>query len=339
MQRRLSSVASVRKPINEAHAGTQILSVVCVLRERPGFDVSELMELDSELEALRTPTELVVVANGTSTEFVDSLRALVTHNGRLQVYVTRRRVDYATALIVGLENAIGDWVATIDVEADEPSIIRRLFDAAVEQRVEVALSSSPATRRGPVDAALSAIYHRVFRAMHGFTLTQEAPTARLFSRSVVNALLNHDSPLIAVETLGATGGYRRCSVNGTRRSISRRGLWERISERWRTLIGINAVPLRLANLMCGISAASAVAYSVYVVGVFLMKDDVMPGWTTISLMLSCTFFMLSVVLWLLSEYMLMLMDAGARRPRYEIAEEFGGKVHPSSGRLNVESEL
>jgi polyisoprenyl-phosphate glycosyltransferase len=97
--------------------------------------------------------------------------------------------------------------------------------------------------------------------------------------------------------------------------------------------------LRLANLLCGMSAIGAWLYSFYVIVVYLLKGNVVPGWTTLSLMLSGMFMMLSLVLWLLSEYMVMLLDPGAKRPGYEISDEFGGQVQSSDNMLNVETEL
>ena len=96
------------------------------------------------------------------------------------------------------------------------------------------------------------------------------------------------------------------------------------------------MPLRLANLFCALGALAAVLSSVYVIVVYLFKDDVMPGWTTVSLLLSAMFFLFSIVLWLLSEYMVMLLDDGARRPQYEIAEEFCSTVQTHRDQLNVE---
>jgi len=145
--------------------------------------------------------------------------------------------------------------------------------------------------------------------------------------------------LIAFETVTARGSYRKCVVPSAKRATVQRPLWERVSRRWRTLIGVNAAPLRLANLLSGLGAVGALSYSAYVLAVNLIKNDVVPGWTTLSLMLSVMFMMLAMVLWLLSEYMLMLLDPGSRRPRYEIIEEFGGRIRSPDNVLNVETEL
>lgn len=301
--------------------------------------LTTLTELYTEMSNLSTPTELTVVLNGRDVAVMRTLRKLAERWDRLQVYVTKYRVDRTTALLVGVENAIGDWVATIDLGSDHPTVIRTLFECALREQAEVVLSVSEAHDRPALEAVLSRLYHRVFRALYGFNLAREAPSARLLSRAVVNSLLCDDSPLIAFEILTAKGGYRRCSVPGARRKGDSQALGEKVRLRWRTLIGVDAAPLRLANLLCGVTAVGALSYSVYVVVIYLVKDNVVPGWTTLSLMLSGMFLMLALVLWLLSEYMLMLLDPGARRPRYEIAEEFCGQTRSSGGVLNVEAEL
>jgi hypothetical protein len=338
MATKLSSISAIGPP-SLVRAGTQILSVVCVITGREVDFPGALIELHREIASLSIPTELVVVLNGDQGEVVSALRDLADRHDRLQVYVMKRRVDYATALLAGIENAIGDWIATIDVEGDDPTVIGHLFESMLLEHAEVALSVAGMSKRPLLDAAISRLFHGVFRALHGFSLVSEAPSARLLSRTVVNRLLSHDSPLVALETLTATGGYRRCAVPSVRRQAVRRPFAEKARVRWRTLIGINAVPLRLANLLCGIGAVIALLYSLYVIIVYLVKHDVIPGWTTVSLMLSGMFMMLALVLWLLSEYMLMLLDPAARRPRYEIADEFGGQLRSPGNILNVETEL
>ena len=335
----LSSIPTIKPPSAQLCTGTQILSVVCVITGEEAEFPSALTELHREISSLSTPTELVAVLNGDGSGALNALRDIAERDDRLQVYVMKYRVDHATALMAGIENAIGDWVATIDVEADEPTVIRRLFESTLREHAEVALSVPDVSKRPLLEAVISGLFHRVFRALYGFSLARETPSARLLSRAVVNSLLRHDSPLVAFETLTARGGYRRCAVRSVQREAVRRTLGERARTRWRTLIGINAVPLRLANLLCGISAVSAWSYSFYVIIVYLVKDNVVPGWTTLSLMLSGMFMMMALVLWLLSEYMLMLLDPSARRPRYEIADEFGGQLRSPNNMLNVETEL
>jgi hypothetical protein len=320
--------------------GTHILSVICALDGRQHEAARLLQELHAGVAALSMPIELVVIVNGAPPAVVAAVRALTRSLDGLQIYFVKRRVDYVTAVLAGLENAIGDWVATLDLACDEPTVVRELMLTALRDHVEIAIAAPGGRRqRGFGETLLAVGFHYAFRRLHGYSLAHEAPTARLMSRAVVNDVLQHDSPLIALETLTATGGYARASLRTAQRPATRLPVTERAKMRWRTLIGINAAPLRLANLICGLGALAALVYSVYVIVIYLFKSDVMPGWTTVSLIISAMFLTMSLVLGILSEYLILLLDAGARRGRYEIAEELSSGVQPRSKLLNVETEL
>lgn len=301
--------------------------------------LTDLLELHRQTAGINTPTELVVVSNGCDNTAIAALRTLATRNDRMRVYAMKYRVDHVTALVAGLENSIGDWVATLDVGADEPAVVRRLFDCALNQGSEVVLGVPCVGRRPILEFISSRLFHRIFESIHGFSLAEETPSARLLSRAVVNAILRDDSPLVAFETLTARGGYRRSTVSSIQRNLADHAFGDRVRVRWRTLLGVSALPLRLASLLCGAVALGASSYSLFVIAIYLLKKDVVPGGTTVSLMLCVTFMMLALVLWLLCEYMQMLLDPGARRPRYEIVEEFGVGIRSTADILNVETEL
>lgn len=322
-------------------AGTQILSIVCVLDGRQDNPVQRLRDMHACAGALSMPFELVVVVNGAPAQELGGIRSLTRNIDSLQIYFVKQRVDYPTAVLAGLESAIGDWVATLDLACDEPGVIPQLVATAQREQCEVAIASPVGRqrRRGVAEALLATGFHAAFRGLHGYSLSRESPTARLLSRAVVNDVLQHDSPLIALETLTATAGYARARVPAAQRNAPRVSIAERARVRWRTLIGINVAPLRIANLICGLGAVGAVSYSVYVIVIYMVKADVVPGWTTVSLILSAMFLTMSLVLGMLSEYLILLLDPGTRRGRYEIAEELSSTIQPRHRLLNVETRL
>jgi hypothetical protein len=321
---------------------TQILTIVTVVDRRNDFPAETVMQIHATASSLGVALELVLVMNGCAPSVVQAARVQCETLPNLQIYVLQRPVDREVALFAGLDNAVGDWVATFDLDRDEPGLVGELFRAGLDSGAEVVLGvpQRGPRRRGLADALLARLFHRTFRLLHGYSLTDEAPTARLLSRAVLNQVLRHDAPMVALQTVTATGGHRKHTVPTTVRPGSHLlPISERIRSRWHVLIGINAVPLRLANLLCGFGALMALLYSVYVVLIYLFKSNVVPGWTTVSLMLSGMFLLLSLVLWLLSEYLILLLDAGARRPRYETTEEFKSNVQTRRQHLNVEAEL
>ena len=185
---------------------------------------------------------------------------------------------------------------------------------------------------------MSKAFHRIFRLLHGFDLHAESPSARIMARSIANMIVSHDHPSIAFETLTATSGVRKSVVSFASRQPSGSKLKERIATRWTTLIGMNALPLRLANGLCALGAACAVLYSLYVIAVYAFKQDVAPGWTTVSLLLSVMFLMISLVLWLISEYMILLLESSAKGARYAVVEE-QARSYPPTSRLSANAHL
>jgi hypothetical protein len=288
-----------------------------------------------------TEIELVIVANGLPRETVQGLRTLAETIDNLQVYILQLPCRIPVARFAGLEHAVGDWVVIIDPVSDPPGVLGDLFDAVVRDGADLAaaVDRHPHSGWALSERLLSWCYHRLFRAFHGFNLNQTASSTRLLSRSVVNAILQHDFPLVALDILPLTGGYRSSFVQYSRQVPEKNASTvERILDRWRILLGINAVPLRVANALCALGAGAALVYSVYVALVYFFKEDVVPGWTTLSLLVTGMFLLMSLVLWFLSEYMILLLDAGARRARYDVAEEFASNTQTYRRRLNVESE-
>ena len=333
-------MSSIR-PSAVAWQHTQIVSLVTTVdrTSSPVQIASSMALLHAELTALRMPFEVVVVVNGGSAELVETLRTLAAELSDLQFYALQYPVDRATAHLAGLENAVGDWVATFELESDRASVFADLFRAVQRDGSEVGLvrPQSLQGRRSWTLQLTSALFHRLFRSIHGFALDESSPSLRLLSRTVVNAILQSDAPLVAFDTLAATSGYPKTLLpiaTGKRRNI---GFSDRVRARWRVLIGLNAMPLRLANGLCGLGALLAALYSLYVLAIYIFKHDVVPGWTTMSLMVSSLFFLMSLVLGLLSEYMIMLLDSSARRPRYHTASEFSSRQQNRRQALNVET--
>jgi hypothetical protein len=64
----------------------------------------------------------------------------------------------------------------------------------------------------------------------------------------------------------------------------------------------------------------------YVVIVYFVKDDVMPGWTTLSLQVSGLFFLMFIMLALFGEYLGRLIDETSERPLYYVRDERSSSV-------------
>jgi glycosyltransferase involved in cell wall biosynthesis len=322
-----------------------IVSIVTVIGRGCAVEDIDLVEalrtLHRNSAGLGYDIELVIANNGATQESLDAMRQLASELPNLHFYTLQKPVDYAVARLASLEAAVGDWIAFVDLGVDPSEMLGPLLREAFQGNdVVFAGNRTSTTERSFAERLLSPVYHRLFAFFHGFDLQQGAPAFRLISRNVANAISQNDFPLVALDLIPAHGGYptRTLEYSGEISKGRISPLPEKFRERWRALIGISGAPLRFANLVCAFGAVANLAYSCYVILIYIFKPDVAPGWTTLSLQAAGMFFLISVVLWLLSEYLLLMFDRAARRNVYRIASEFSSNVQTRRARLNVDVE-
>jgi hypothetical protein len=319
---------------------TQILSVIVVLDNRDKGDFQVINDVSHKLSTLGISYEIVLIVNRNYNR-ADSevLSALSRKIENLQLFFMRNTTDYKTAVMAGLENSIGDWVLSLDVYQDSIDHIDIMLETALSNNTEIVTgASNSAANNGLISRLMSFGFNSIFSMIHGYRLSQESTSLKLLSRSVVNYILQSEHSLIALETVAAGSNSKKSVIRQDTRKNNPIPLKERVNNRWKILIGLNSAPLRIANFISGAGALLALSYSLYVIFINLINNNVVAGWTTVSLILSSMFMTISIVLWLISEYLVMLSDPNSRKPRYEIAERFASNIQARNNLLNVEVE-
>ena len=101
------------------------------------------------------------------------------------------------------------------------------------------------------------------------------------------------------------------------------------------LVHNSLVPLRIASALGLLGSALSLLYSLYVVAIYLFKQDVMPGWTTLSLAVSGLFGLAFLMLALMGEYLGRLLEESSARPLYHLRDEVSSAVMLAETRRNV----
>lgn len=316
------------------------LSVVYVVRNRAGHLEDILETTVSQLGALVADYELIVVDNASDDDSVQVLKRLAGETGlpNLQVYALTKEVDSDTASWVGLENALGDFVAVLDPFADDIAFLPQMVDKAAGGVDVVFASNRRRPRRSLAYRAAQAAFNQIYRLSSGLHLAREAPQYRLVSRRVVNFILQYRQPAVAYRHLPATAGFARANMtySAEPRSKDPKKLGESIDRGIRLLVSTTQVPMRLVTSLSLFGAAANLAYSIYVVAISLFKPDVAPGWVSLSLQQSGMFFLISLVLLILGEYMLNMASLTNDGPAYHVGQEFTSARLTRRERLNVE---
>ena len=316
------------------------LSVVFVVRNESSHIEKTLSEAVAAVSTLVSDYELIVVDNSSDDESLAILKQLTEENGlpNLQVYALTKEVDSDTASWVGLENALGDFVCVVDPLADDLRFLPAMLDKAVSGADVVFATNEQKVGQSLSYRAAGTIFNTLYKFFNGVHLANEAPQYRVLSKRVVNFILQHPQPAMTYRHLPATGGFARVnlSYSATPRASHTKRLGDSIDRGMRLLVSTTRAPMRLVTMLSLFGAISNLVYSGYVVAVGTLKADVAPGWVSLSLQQSGMFFLISLVLLVLGEYIVHMARLSNEGPLYHVGQELTSARMTRREKLNVD---
>lgn len=316
------------------------LSVVIVVRNQSDQIENILFSISECISSLVPDYELIIIDNASEDEGVSVLKNLAGEGGlpNLQVYALTKEVDADTASWVGLENALGDFVAVIDPLVDDITFLPEMLDRAVDGFDVVFANNEQKPDQSLVYRGAYAVFNRLYSWFNGIHLAKEAPQYRVLSKRVVNFILQHPQPAITYRHLPATGGFARVnlSYSAAPRVSHAKRFGESFDRGMRMLVSTTRAPMRLVTALSLFGAIANLVYSLYVVAVGVFKEDVSPGWISLSLQQSGMFFLISLVLLVLGEYILHMASLSNEGPLYHVAQEFTSARMTRREKLNIE---
>lgn len=239
---------------------------------------------------------------------------------------------------VGIENALGDFVAVIDPLVDDVAFLPDMLEKATSGTEVVFAASDERVQQAFFYRVANVIFHQAYRWFNGIHLAREAPNYRLLSKRVINFILQHPQPALTYRYLPASGGFARANLTYRARAPQAppKRLWDSIDRGMRLLASTTRAPMRLVTSLCMFGATANILYSIYVVAIGLFKADVAPGWISMSLQQSGMFFLLSLVLLVIGEYVLHMAALSNAGPLYFVGQEFTSARMTRRERLNIE---
>lgn len=299
-----------------------------------------LAEVSQMLGELVSDHEIVIVDNASDDDSLLRLKALTDQDGlpNLQVYALTKEVDADTAAWVGLENALGDFVAVIDPLNDDISFLPEMLDKAVRGADVVFANNEQKSAQSLTYRGAYFMFNLLYKWFNGIHLAKEAPQYRVLSKRVINFILQHPQPATTYRHLPATGGFAKINLSYSAKPKipHKKRLGDSIDRGMRMLVSTTRAPMRLVTTLSLFGAVINLVYSVYVVAVAFIKTDVAPGWVSLSLQQSGMFCLISLVLLVLGEYILNMVSLQNEGPLYHVGQEFTSARMTRREKLNIE---
>ena len=317
------------------------LSVVVVLHNKSDQLYEILDNIQNITSCLVSDYEIIIVDNGSSDKTSDYLREFTSEDGfpNIQVYRLANHVDDLTGRWVGIENSIGDIVISIDPSNGDIEHLPLLTrEASNNNDIVFTQRKSPRSRKIILSKLIYMAFGMATKFFTGLDLDSYSTSLISINRRVVNYLLQFPDPQTKFRYLPSIAGFSRSFLNIPllNTSDSKMNLLSSISRGIRLVTSSSANPLRVTTALSAVGAFMSLIYSLYVLSIWLFKEDVAPGWISISMQLSGMFFLLSLVLLVLSEYVIEISRKANSGPTYYIVDEFTSVNLKRTELLNVE---
>ncbi|WP_338469276.1 hypothetical protein [Roseobacter fucihabitans] len=257
-----------------------LLVSVCFVSDRPGdISLEALRQSEQMLKAQFRYWEILIIIEATDTTAYDRLFAHVENIRLLRV---RARLSSYRARVLAAMEAIGDVVLiTTPDDAGAVDLFGMILSAHEQASIIVARRQTASF----IDPVLRAI-----GKTGGFRVSTRNLQTIAFPRPLLSVLLNHPDREIALRfpprdvAIPVLFEDVRAPING--RGIRHFG--KRLQLLQKLSVAIAPRVLNSIALISGLVILSGLIFAIYAISVWLVLEDVQPGWLTISLMLSFT---------------------------------------------------
>lgn len=295
------------------------VSVVLRVRDAESAIGPALLRLSAVMEAHFAFYEIIAVDDGSTDDTRARIAEVQDRARNIQLYGLARRRGDNIALTAGLDHAIGDMIVMLDPLLDPPELIPQMVERALGGvDIVYALPRARIGGRGLGQWATRGFVAGLAR-LNGVDAPQAMSSYRLLNRAVLNYMLAAVDRHRSLMFLPALSGYPYATLEYDRLAGGAAPGAERVAKAVDLVFSTSARPLRIITLLSlGISVMTLV-YALYSVLVYVVRDDVAAGWTSLSLQISGLFFLVCIILAVMSEYILQILEATTQHPRYHIA--------------------
>ena len=316
------------------------LSIVFSVHNQSSDVVKFIHQISELASKIVSDYEMIIVDNASTDDTVEVLKKLTEPSGiaNLQVYALTSQIDPITAAWVGMESSLGDYVVVIDPMVDDITLIPQMIDKAVGGSDIVIAINNQNQKQTFVYWGASLVFHVLYKWLNGANFSKNAPNYRLLSRRLINFIFQHRQPAITYRHLPISTGFSRAIINYQSNSFTKvnKSWSENIDDGMRLLVSTTRAPMRIVTTLSLFGAIANLFYMLYVLFIATFESNVASGWVSISLQQSGMFFLISLVLLVLGEYILHMASLSNEGPLYHVAQEFTSTRMTYREKLNIE---
>jgi polyisoprenyl-phosphate glycosyltransferase len=307
--------------------------VIPVLNEETNLPV--LYErVAGELRSLGCDFEILFVDDGSTDSSAERIAALHRADARVKMLSMSRNFGHQAALTAGMDHATGDAVIAMDADLQHPPDVIRELVLRWKEGYEVVYTVRQTTEAaGPLKRASAKMFYRVFRALSDIDLPANSADFRLLDRRVVEAFRQIRERTRFLRGLVGWAGFRSIPVpyqaNARLSGQTKYSPSRMIRLAIDGLVSFSTTPLYVAIYVGGLLALLGVAYLLYALYARFVTGNVVPGWTSLIILVTFVGGIQLVLMGIIGIYIGKIYEEAKQRPLYLIRETLGFEGSPT----------
>jgi dolichol-phosphate mannosyltransferase len=268
--------------------------------------------------------EVVLVNDGSTDRTIEFLAEWSARDKRIKVLSFSRNFGHQLAATAGVDYAIGDAVALIDADLQDPLGV--IHEMVVQYRNGYDVVSGQRTFRAgenPFKRATAWFFYRLMQFLFLKSLPHDVGDFRLMSRRCVDSLRSMRELHRFLRGMVAWVGYPQVCVRYERQAraagSTKYPLRKMIGLAWTAAVSFSPLPLRISFVAAGLMALLAVEEAIRAFVAYFAGRTV-PGWTSLMIVMCMSSAALLMTVGVLGEYVAKIFEEEKGRPLYIVAD-------------------
>lgn len=284
----------------------------------------EICRVASEFK--KVDFEFIFVNDGSRDRTLEIARGLSHKDKRVRYISFSRNFGKEAAILAGLEYSVGDYVAIMDADLqDPPSLLHEMYDGIKNEGYDC-VATRRVSRKGepPIRSFFARCYYKLINKISKTPIVDGARDYRLMTRQMVNSILSLKEYNRFSKGIFSWVGYdtKWLEYKNVERvaGTTKWSFWKLFLYSLESIVAFSTVPLAIASIMGLIFFLVSFIMIIFIIVKTLVIGDPVAGWPS----LVCIIFFVSGVqlfgIGVIGQYLSKLYLEVKGRPVYIIKE-------------------
>jgi polyisoprenyl-phosphate glycosyltransferase len=297
--------------------------VVPVYQSKSSLDM--LVERVSDvMNRAGTNFELILVDDGSEDDSFSEIKRLVSIHPFIRGFRLSRNFGHQAAVTIGLQKCVGEFVAIIDDDLQDPPEILPCFFERLYQGTDVVYGVRKKRKEHLLKRTVFAAFYRIINAISKIHIPEDSGDFCAMRRCVVSAMQQMPDANPFLRGTRAWAGFKQVGFEYERNARLQGKSGYTLSRYLKlALTGIlmfSHIPLRLATILGAITSLFSFIFTFYVIIYWLIRPFDVPGYLSTIMVITLLGGVQLIAIGIIGQYLGYLIDNNRRWPIAFIAE-------------------